>query len=100
MVDFVLGRFLLLLLVVDWAADPARLAPALRALARSQASTENVCPSAGYREDVCRAAAPRPIPAPVRGEVPGPRATPPAAPPPDFPPPGRAPVHRFASIRC
>jgi hypothetical protein len=58
------GLFLLLLLAVDWAADPTLVAPAVEAQARRWASTENVCPSAGHAESVRRHAAPDPQAAP------------------------------------
>jgi hypothetical protein len=60
----VTARLLMLFLLgVDWAADPASLAPALQLLASSEGSTENVCPSTAYREDVRRASQPAPRPA-------------------------------------
>jgi hypothetical protein len=48
-----LKRLLLfLLLAVDWAADPALLAPAVQPLASPWCSTENFCPSGGYQREV------------------------------------------------
>jgi hypothetical protein len=50
--------FLLLLLGVDWAADPAQLPPAIRLLARRMASTECFCHSLTRRSDALRTACP------------------------------------------
>jgi hypothetical protein len=60
--------FLLLLLALDWAADPALLAPALQLLANPWCSTENICPSGGYQRAVLQQSRPsqgrsRPSPA-------------------------------------
>jgi hypothetical protein len=53
------GRlFLLLMLAVDWYADPALLAPSLCLLAKPWCSTENVCPSCGYQQEVLRQSRP------------------------------------------
>jgi hypothetical protein len=49
---------LLLLLALDWAADPARLAPAVQPLAKPWCSTENVCPSGGYQRVVLQRSLP------------------------------------------
>jgi hypothetical protein len=75
----VLARLLLLLLLgVDWAADPSLVAPALQLLARPLASTENLCPSVAYREAVRKESAPAPqaAPAPRPHRQPAPRPRP------------------------
>jgi hypothetical protein len=54
-----LERLLLfLLLAVDWAADPALLAPAVQPLASPWCSTENFCPSSGYQREVLQQSRP------------------------------------------
>jgi hypothetical protein len=55
----IVGRlFLLLLLAVDWAADPSVLAPAVKALAAPMASTECFCHSWSNRQDIRNESAP------------------------------------------
>jgi hypothetical protein len=54
---------------VDWAANPALLAPAVQPLAKPWCSTENGCPSVGYQQAVIHQT--RPELGPVR---PGPAA--------------------------
>ncbi len=60
------GRlFLFVLLALDWAADPALLAPGLELQAKPWCSTENVCPSGQYVRAVLRHSDPDPQPAVV-----------------------------------
>jgi hypothetical protein len=54
--------FLLLLLAVDWGAEPEHLAPAVRMLARRLSSTECICPSLAYRREAVRKACPADAP--------------------------------------
>jgi hypothetical protein len=49
---------LLLLLALDWVANPALLAPVVQPLATPWCSTENVCPSGGYQQEVLRQSRP------------------------------------------
>jgi hypothetical protein len=100
-----LGRLLLLvLLAIDWAADPDLLAPTVRALAARLASTECYCHSLRCREEARREAIP------AGSADPGPVAPPTTAPacpcpesrsPPDPGGVARAGlVYLFMSIRC
>jgi hypothetical protein len=57
---------LLVLLAVDWAADPALVAPAVAAQARRWSNTETVCPGVAYRHASRRDCAPALRPAPGR----------------------------------
>jgi hypothetical protein len=61
--------FLVLLLVLDWAADPNRLAPAVRAWASPWCCTENVCPSNGYQRIVLQECVPPLLPHGPAGTV-------------------------------
>jgi hypothetical protein len=55
----ILSRLLLLVLLgLDWAADPTLLAPAVEVFAGAWRSTENVCPSVNYQRVVRRVVAP------------------------------------------
>jgi hypothetical protein len=67
--------FLVFLLGVDWAADPAQLPVAVRALARRMASTECFCHSLATRGNALRRACPADPPPrlpvrPPRGSAP------------------------------
>ncbi len=97
------GRlFLLLLLALDWAADPALLAPAVSLLASPWGSTENVCPSGGYQRDVLRQCRPVRSPAPAArpSATPAPRlGRPRPASRPSRAPAPVSPVYVFMSLR-
>jgi hypothetical protein len=97
------GRlFLLLLLALDWAADPALLAPAVALLASPWGSTENVCPSGGYQRDVLRQCRPERRPAPAAYPSATPASRPGRPRPASRPSRGPAPVgpvYVFMSIR-
>jgi hypothetical protein len=54
MIAMLQRMFLLLLLALDWAVDPALLSPAVQLLAKPWCSTENVCPSGAYQQAVLR----------------------------------------------
>jgi hypothetical protein len=54
-----IGRLLLLLLLgVDWAANPSQVAPAVQSLAAPLASTENFCHSLVRRKEIDEQSAP------------------------------------------
>jgi hypothetical protein len=98
----VLSRlFLLLLLACDWAADPSRLPPAVRALSAPLSSTECFCHSLAHRAEIGWGCAPDRCP---RAAAPAACPDPPSASPvpqeaDPVPLPGSALVYALMSLR-
>jgi hypothetical protein len=94
--------FLLLLLGVDWAADPSQVAPALEPLAAPLASTECFCHSTVYRDallDECASAPVLALAVPDFCDITPAQAPAPRLPEWQPPAPGAGLVYVFMSLR-